>query len=89
MEAAKQLYQLAVDADDLATARFALVQGLKGVPGHEDLYRLRMQLEHRASNTSAVHAAFSELTRQLTVLDCTPSTETVTLYRDLVGKHNQ
>jgi DNA-binding SARP family transcriptional activator len=88
VDAARQLYQLSVDSGDLATARFALVQGLKGVPGHEDLYRLRMQLEHRASNTSAVHAAFSELTRQLTVLDCAPSTETVTLYRDLVGKHN-
>jgi DNA-binding SARP family transcriptional activator len=89
VDAARQLYRLSVDSGDLATARFALVQGLKGIPGHEDLYRLRMQLEHRAANTSAVHAAFSELTRQLTVLDCTPSTETVTLYRELVGKHNR
>ena len=33
---------------------------LKAVPGHEDLYRLRMQLEHRAANTAAIHATFNE-----------------------------
>ena len=84
--AARQLYQLASDADDLATARFALIQGLKAAPGHEDLYRLRMQLEHRAANTTAVHAVFNELTHQLTALDSEPSTETVSLYRQLIGR---
>jgi DNA-binding SARP family transcriptional activator len=86
VEAAMELYRLASDANDLATARFAVVQGSKAVPMHEELYRLRMQLEHRAANIAAVHAAFSELSEQLMMLDCAPSTETVSLYRQLVGK---
>lgn len=86
LNAARDLYRLACEADDLAAARFALVQGLKAVPGHEDLYRLRMQLEHRAANTAAIHATFNELTHQLNVLECEPSTETVNLYRQLVGR---
>ncbi len=88
LNAARDLYRLACDAADLATARFALVQGLKAVPGHEDLYRLRMQLEHRAANTAAIHATFNELTHQLNVLECEPSTETVNLYRQLVGRRS-
>ena len=88
LNAARELYRLACDAADLATARFALVQGLKAVPGHEDLYRLRMQLEHRAANTAAIHATFNELTHQLNVLECEPSTETVNLYRQLVGRRS-
>lgn len=88
LNAARDLYRLACDAADLTTARFALVQGLKAVPGHEDLYRLRMQLEHRAANTAAIHATFNELTHQLNVLECEPSTETVNLYRQLVGRRS-
>ena len=88
LNAARELYRLACDAADLATARFALVRGLKAVPGHEDLYRLRMQLEHRAANTAAIHATFNELTHQLNVLECEPSTETVNLYRQLVGRRS-
>jgi len=45
-----------------------------------------MQLEHRAANTAAIHATFNELTHQLNVLECEPSTETVNLYRQLVGR---
>ncbi len=88
LNAARELYRLASEAADLTTARFALVQGLKAVPGHEDLYRLRMQLEHRAANTAAIHATFNELTHQLNVLECEPSTETVNLYRQLVGRRS-
>lgn len=88
LNAARDLYRLACEADDLTTARFALVQGLKAVPGHEDLYRLRMQLEHRAANTAAIHATFNELTHQLNILECEPSTETVNLYRHLVGRRS-
>jgi DNA-binding winged helix-turn-helix (wHTH) protein len=88
LNAARDLCRLACEADDLTIARFALVQGLKAVPGHEDLYRLRMQLEHRAANTAAIHATFNELTHQLNVLECEPSTETVNLYRQLVGRRS-
>jgi hypothetical protein len=86
--AARHLYQLACDATDLTTARFALIQGLKAAPAHEDLYRLRMQLEHRAGNTAAIHATFNDLTHQLNILECKPSTETVNLYRQLVGRRS-
>lgn len=86
LRAASQLYELACDTDDLATARHALVHGLKGVPGHEELYRLRMQLEHRCVGARAVHATFDELTHQLDALDCDPSDETVALYEQLTGR---
>ena len=86
VEAAARLFELACDIGDLATARYALVQGLQGVPGHEDLYRLRMQLEHRCAGPSAVHGVFNDLTHHLDALDCEPSAETVAVYRQLTGQ---
>ena len=86
VEAAARLFELACDIGDLATARYALVQGLQGVPGHEDLYRLRMQLEHRCAGPSAVHGVFNDLTHHLDALDCEPSAETVAVYRQLTGR---
>jgi hypothetical protein len=86
VEAAARLFELACDTGDLATARYALVQGLQGVPGHEDLYRLRMQLEHRCAGPSAVHGVFNDLTHHLDALDCEPSAETVAVYRQLTGR---
>ena len=73
-------------ADDLATARDALVRGLQGVPGHEKLYRLRMQLEHRCVGPTAVHGVFNDLTHQLDALDCEPSEETLATYHQLTGR---
>jgi len=45
-----------------------------------------MQLEHRAGNTAAIHATFHDLTHQLIFLAGAPSTETVNLDRQLVGR---
>jgi hypothetical protein len=84
--AARELYELACDAGDLVTARQALIKGLIGVPGHEDLYRLRMQLEHRCANPTAIHTAYNELTHTLAALDCEPSPTTVAVYRQLTGR---
>ena len=86
VEAAARMFELACDIGDLATARFAIVHGLQGVPGHEDLYRLRMQLEHRCAGPSAVHGVFNDLTHHLDALDCEPSAETVAMYRQLTGR---
>ena len=84
--ASVRLFELACDIGDLAMARFAIVQGLHGVPGHEDLYRLRMQLEHRCAGPSEVHRVFNDLTHHLDALDCEPSAETVATYRRLTGR---
>ena len=54
----------------------------------EALPRVEMQLEHGAANTAAIHVTFNELTHQLRVLECDPSTETVNLYRRLVGRRS-
>ena len=86
VEAAARLFELAYEAGDLAMARQALVQGLQGVPGQEELYRLRMQLEHRCVGPSAVHGVFDDLTHQLDALDCEPSEETLVVYLQLTGR---
>ena len=86
VDAAARLFELACEAGDLATARDALVRGLQGVPGHEKLYRLRMQLEHRCVGPTAVHGVFNDLTHQLDALDCEPSDETLATYRQLTGR---
>lgn len=84
--AATEMNRLASEAGDLAAQRFALTSGLKGVPGNERLYQLRMQLEHRADNIACVHAIYNELTHQLNTLDCEPSPETEAVYRQLAAR---
>lgn len=84
--AATEMHRLASEAGDLAAQRFALTSGLRGVPGNERLYRLRMQLEHRADNMTSVHAIYNELTHQLSALDCEPSPETEAVYRQLAAR---
>ncbi|MAT04700.1 MAG: hypothetical protein CL424_06625 [Acidimicrobiaceae bacterium] len=86
VEAAARLFELACEAGDFASARDALVRGLQGVPGHEKLYRLRMQLEHRCVGPTAVHGVFNDLTYQLDALDCEPSDETLATYHHLTGR---
>lgn len=86
VDAAARLFELACEAGDLVTARDALVRGLQGVPGHEKLYRLRMQFEHRCVGPTAVHGVFNELTHQLDALDCEPSDETLATYHGLTGR---
>ena len=82
--ASRTLFDLACQDNDPATARFALTQGHKGLPANEHITRLSMQLEHRQGNTAGVHQVWTQLDRQLRVIDAEPSTETVALYRQLV-----
>lgn len=84
-DAATQLVELATAAGDTATARDAILRGLRGLPGNEALYRTRMELEHSTGNTAAVHAAWDELTEFLLDLDSEPSEATRTLYEQLTG----
>jgi hypothetical protein len=83
-----EMHRLACQVGDNAAARFALSQGLLGVPGNEELYRLRMQLEHGAANPGAVHAIYNELIHQLTSLDSEPSLETQDVYRKCVARRS-
>ena len=75
-DAATMLAELALLADDLDTARYAVTQGLRGLPGNEVLYRARMRIEHAAGNTTAVRTAYRELTDYLDDLGAEPSQET-------------
>ncbi len=85
VEAAIHLHELATEEDDLFTARQALTAGLRGVPLHEGLYRLLMQLEYRTNGPSAVHDVFRELNARLDALDCQPAPETQTTYQQLTS----
>lgn len=81
----EQLVNLALDIDDVDIAREALTQGLRGLPGDEVLYRLRMKVEHHAGNLTGVSAAFDELVRHLADFDADPSPSTLDLRRELLG----
>lgn len=82
--AVEHLVNLALDVDDTGIARDAIRIGLRGLPGHEVLYRLRMRVEHHAGNLSGVAVAFDELVQYLAEFETVPSSATVELHRDLV-----
>jgi len=84
-QATEQLVNLALDIDDVDIAREALTQGLRGLPGDEVLYRLRMKVEHHAGNLTGVTAAFEELLRHLSDFDADASPSTLELRRELLG----
>jgi nucleoid-associated protein YgaU len=84
-QATEQLVNLALDVDDVDIAREAIAQGLRGLPGDEVLYRLRMKVEHHAGNLTGVSAAFDELLRHLADFDADPSPSTLELRRELLG----
>jgi hypothetical protein len=84
-QSAEQLVNLALDNDDIDIAREAVAQGLRGLPGDEVLYRLRMKVEHHAGNLTGVSAAFDELMRHLADFDTDPSPSTLDLRRELLG----
>ena len=83
-QATEQLVDLALDATQIDVAREAIVRGLRGLPGNEELYRSRMRVEHHAGNLAGVTAAYEELVRYLTDLETEPSPATTALYQDLV-----
>jgi nucleoid-associated protein YgaU len=84
-QATEQLVDLALDIDDIDIAREAITQGLRGLPGDEVLYRLRMKVEHHAGNLTGVSAAYDELLRHLADFDAEPSPSTLELRRELLG----
>ncbi|MGE3689434.1 MAG: BTAD domain-containing putative transcriptional regulator [Acidimicrobiia bacterium] len=78
----------ALDAADLDQARDAIRQGLRGLPGNEELYRCRMRAEHQAGNLPAIKSAYEELNTYLTDLDTEPSPTTTTLYHELIRRRD-
>jgi hypothetical protein len=82
----EQLVGLALDVDDVDTARDAITAGLRGLPGNEVLYRLRMRTEHHAGNLPSVTAAYDELVRYLREFDSGPSPATIELHRNLTAR---
>lgn len=82
--AVQQLVELALDAGLVDVAREAIMRGLRGLPGNEELYRCRMRVEHHAGNLAAVTAAYEELVTYLTDLETEPSPATDGLFRELV-----
>jgi hypothetical protein len=84
-QAVEHLVDLATQAGDVDTAREALVQGLRGLPGNEVLYRARMRLEHDAGNLPGVRTAWNDLVTYLDGLYSEPSDATELLYRELIG----
>lgn len=82
--ATEQLVELALDTGLIDVARDAIVRGLRGLPGNEELYRCRMRVEHHAGNLPGVSAAYEELVTYLADLETEPSPSTTALYQDLV-----
>lgn len=82
--ATEQLVELALDAGLVDVARDAIVRGLRGLPGNEELYRYRMRVEHRCGNLPGVSGAYDEVVTYLADLETEPSTSTTALYQDLV-----
>jgi hypothetical protein len=84
--AVERLVGLAREHAELDVARHAIQRGLRGLPGNEVLYRLRMRVEHQAGNLAAVAAVYDELVRFLSELDTTPSPATTALRNDLLHR---
>lgn len=82
-QAVDRLVALAVDAGQHDLARHAISRGLRGLPGDEHLYRLRMRLEAHAGNTRGLVGAYEELCVYLADLEVEPSPATTALYNEL------
>jgi hypothetical protein len=86
--AAVMAAELAVDGGDLNRARWAIVQGLRAIPGDESLYRLRMKVEDAAGNPAGVRRAFDELDAHLEAFGLGPSPATLELLAELTAGPN-
>ncbi len=82
-QAVDRLVALALEAGQHDLARHAISRGLRGLPGDEHLYRLRMRLEAHAGNTRGLVAAYEELCVYLADLEAEPSPATTALYNEL------
>jgi len=82
-QAVDRLVALALEAGQHDLARHAISRGLRGLPGDEHLYRLRMRLEAHAGNTRGLVGAYEELCVYLADLEVEPSPATTALYNEL------
>lgn len=82
-QAVDRVVAMAMETGQHDLARYAISQGLRGLPGYEQLYRLRMRLEAHTGNTRGVLAAYEELFMYLADLGAEPSSQTTSLYYDL------
>jgi hypothetical protein len=81
--AVDRLVALAVEAGQHDLARQGISRGLRGLPGDEHLYRLRMRLEANAGNARGLISAYEELCVYLADLEAEPSPATTALYIQL------
>ncbi len=82
-QAVDRLVALALEAGQHDLARHAISRGLRGLPGDEHIYRLRMRLEAHAGNTRGLVGAYEELCVYLADLEAEPSPATTALYNEL------
>ncbi|HVW30993.1 MAG TPA: hypothetical protein VHL53_00515 [Acidimicrobiia bacterium] len=87
-DAAADLAELALESGDLATARFAVNQGLLGVPHAEGLVRLAMRIAAAAGDRAGIERAWRDAQRIAIDLDPlgVPEPETAQLYEALRRK---
>ena len=88
------LVDLALDLDDVATAKDAVSLGLKALRVNEPLYRARMRIEAHCGNTAGVRHAYDELVSLLAELDdgagaYTPTDATTSLLEQLLHEHRR
>jgi hypothetical protein len=83
------LVELALDLDDVITAKDAVSVGLKALRVNEPLYRARMRIEAHCGNVAGVRNAYDELLSLLAELDdrtgtYNPTNATVNLLEQLL-----
>lgn len=85
-----RLVELALEADDIATARAGVSSALAALKINEPLYRARMRIEAHAGNASGVQAAYNEIVALVGDLDGAPqpqvSSSTARLYEVLTSR---
>ena len=64
-----RLVDLALEADDVATARAGVICALAALKINEPLYRARMKIEAHVGNTSGVQSAYNEIVALIGDLD--------------------
>ena len=84
-DAAGRLAQLALDAADTQIADWAAQQGLRVVPAHEGLQRIRMRAAAQAGDGDGVDQAYRDARRAAQAVDAHDelSDDTVALYQHL------
>ncbi len=92
--AALMLVDLALDLDDVATAKDAASIGLKALRLNEPLYRARMRIEAHCGNRAGIRHTYDELVSLLAELDegtatYSPTHATTALLDELLQEHRR